>query len=468
MSSERDPADTVALRAIAPEPAPDRDPASREPSARRGSRFTRPGVVTATAVLLTVGIGAGLLWARDDGAGPATGSGPEIRTVAVTRTDLAGTREIQGTLGYTAPRTVRGPAEGRTTWFAAQEKTVERGQPLYRVDERPAVVFYGSTPLYRRLDTVGLTGRDVQVVADNLKALGYDIGSQPSPGARIQPSAPPAGEPSAADRQEGERREAPAAEGSSGTPGSPGSEESGALSSDATDATGSSSSGASAEGPDAAPPPVTVGEGDGVLTSSLISAIRRWQPTVGMEPTGVLEVSDVVVTQAAVRVGEVLVQPGDEAAADLMTVTSTTKSVTVPVEALDIGSIKRKQRVTVVLPDRSTATGRVTAISSVVQSDQDSESRPGRTRINVSVSLDDPQAVKGFDSAPVQVQFEAESRKDVLAVPVGALLALREGGYALRLAEGRLVPVETGMFSEGLVEISGGGVTEGMKVETTA
>src|SRR5690606_39989288 len=59
-----------------------------------------------------------------------------------------------------------------------------------------------------------------------------------------------------------------------------------------------------------------------------------------------------VVTQAAVRVSEVLVQPGDEAATELMTVTATTKSVTVPVEALDIGSIKRKQRVTVVLPDR--------------------------------------------------------------------------------------------------------------------
>lgn len=187
-----------------------------------------------------------------------------------------------------------------------------------------------------------------------------------------------------------------------------------------------------------------------------------------MQPTGVLDTSDVVVTQAAVRVGEVLVQPGDEAAAELMTVTSTTKSVTVPVEALDIGSIKRQQRVTVVLPDRSEARGRVSGISSVIRGGQDSADQPGRSKVNVTVSLDDPEVVKNLDSAPVEARFEAEPRKDVLAVPVGALLALREGGYALRRTGGGLVPVETGMFAEGLVEISGKGVTDGMRVETTA
>ncbi|MFE1326100.1 peptidoglycan-binding protein [Streptomyces sp. NPDC058741] len=452
MSSERDPADTVMLRKVADGPGPEPDP--RRP-ARHSSRFTRRGVVTATAVLLTLGVGAGLLWARDDTGAPAADSGPEIRTVAVTRTDLSGTREIKGTLGYTSPRTLRGPGQGRVTWLAKQGTTVERGRPLYRVDERPTVVFHGITPLYRRLDAVGLTGRDVRVVADNLRALGYDIGRQPPPGTRIQPSRPAAPDASGADRPDEERGEASGSQ-------PPPTEESGTPPSD------SSSSGAPAGDPQAAaPPPVTVKEGDGVLTSSLMAAVRRWQPTVGMQPTGVLDVSDVVVTQTAVRVSEILVQPGDEAA-ELMTVTSTTKSVTVPVEALDIGSIKRKQRVTVVLPDRSETTGRVSAISSVIRGGQDGADQPGRSKINVTVSLDAPEAVKDLDSAPVETQFEAESRNDVLAVPVGALLALREGGYALRVAGGDLVPVETGMFAEGLVEISGEGVREGMKVEATA
>ncbi|MDX3366261.1 peptidoglycan-binding protein [Streptomyces sp. ME02-6987-2C] len=450
MRGERDPADTVMLRAIAD--GPERE---REPGSRRSSRSRRRGVISATAVLLTFGVGAGLLWARGDAGAPAVGGGPDIRTVTVTRTDLSGTREIGGTLGYTSPRTLRGPGQGRVTWLAKPGTAVERGRPLYRVDERPTVVFYGSTPMYRRLDAVGLTGRDVRVVADNLTALGYDIGSQPSPGMRIQPSRPAAPGTSAAHRPEGGREEAsasqpPPAEESDAPPAEP------------------SPSDASAGGPEAAPPPVTVKEGDSVLTSSLTAAIRRWQPTVGMQPTGVLDVSDVVVTQAAVRIGEILVQPGDEATAELMTVTSTTKSVTVPVEAVDIGSIKRKQRVTVVLPDRSEARGRVTGFSSVVRGGQDGTDRPGPSRIDVTVSLDDPEAVKNLDAAPVEARFEAESRRDVLAVPVGALLALREGGYSLRLTGGGLVPVKTGMFAEGLVEVSGEGVTEGMKVEATS
>jgi multidrug efflux pump subunit AcrA (membrane-fusion protein) len=47
------------------------------------------------------------------------------------------------------------------------------------------------------------------------------------------------------------------------------------------------------------------------------------------------------------------------------------------------------------------------------------------------------------------------------------LLALGEGGYALQVAEGgktRLVGVRTGMFAGDLVEVTGPGLTAGMRV----
>ena len=54
------------------------------------------------------------------------------------------------------------------------------------------------------------------------------------------------------------------------------------------------------------------------------------------------------------------------------------------------------------------------------------------------------------------------------ARPVSALLALVEGGYAVEVIEAdssvRLTAVETGMFADGLVEISGEGLSEGMNV----
>jgi hypothetical protein len=65
----------------------------------------------------------------------------------------------------------------------------------------------------------------------------------------------------------------------------------------------------------------------------------------------------------------------------------------------------------------------------------------------------------------VDVTFTASERKNVLTVPVAALLALAEGGYGVQLVdEGgtRIVRVETGLFSGGRVEISGADVAEGM------
>ena len=47
----------------------------------------------------------------------------------------------------------------------------------------------------------------------------------------------------------------------------------------------------------------------------------------------------------------------------------------------------------------------------------------------------------------------------MLAVPVEALLALAEGGYAVEVSDGdgttHLVGVELGVFADGLVEITG-------------
>ncbi|GAA3417995.1 hypothetical protein [Streptosporangium vulgare] len=89
----------------------------------------------------------------------------------------------------------------------------------------------------------------------------------------------------------------------------------------------------------------------------------------------------------------------------------------------------------------------------------------GESTIDLDVTLDDPGDLGRLDQAPVTVNLRSERHADVLSVPVEALLALREGGYGLRLAGGRIVPVETGLFAAGRVEVSGNGLAEGMKVE---
>ena len=59
---------------------------------------------------------------------------------------------------------------------------------------------------------------------------------------------------------------------------------------------------------------------------------------------------------------------------------------------------------------------------------------------------------------------------DVLAVPVSALLALSEGGYAVEIDDGAggtaLVGVEAGMYADGWVEVTSAQLEAGMRVVT--
>src|SRR5262249_12687605 len=49
---------------------------------------------------------------------------------------------------------------------------VKRGEPLFKIDQRPVVALYGSLPLYRTLQD-GTTGADVKQLERNLADLGY-------------------------------------------------------------------------------------------------------------------------------------------------------------------------------------------------------------------------------------------------------------------------------------------------------
>ncbi|MGI5451861.1 hypothetical protein ACQEWB_01480 [Streptomyces sp. CA-249302] len=395
-------------------------------------------VVVGTVALAVVVASAWTVtaWQNDDGK-PDTESGGAVRTATavVTRSDLSNAQTLDGTLGYGRATTVKGGKAGLITWLPTTGTTVRRGRPLYRVDNVPVPVFYGSTPLYRTLDARGTSGPDVRTVADNLRELGYDIGVQPSVGTWVTPQ-PVTG---------------------------------------ATAASVTASPAPASSGPPEAPSPtstapVQVQHGDGVLTADLIAAIKRWQTATGMPSTGVLGVGDLTVLSGAVRVEGVQAQLADAADGALMTVTSTTKSVTVPVDPSDAGSMRRGDAVTVSLPDASTARGTIASIGTAVRTSDASsgDDTSGQPRLTVGITLRDTAAVRGLNSAPVQVKFTSETRKGVLTVPIGALMALREGGYAVQLPGGRLVAVKTGMFSKGLVEVSGDGIGAGTKVVTTS
>jgi multidrug efflux pump subunit AcrA (membrane-fusion protein) len=85
----------------------------------------------------------------------------------------------------------------------------------------------------------------------------------------------------------------------------------------------------------------------------------------------------------------------------------------------------------------------------------------------VIVAIADQEALGALEAALVDVEFVSAKRDGVLTAPIAALLARPEGGFGVEIVEGnttRIVPVTTGMFANGRVEISGEDIAEGMKV----
>ncbi|MEV4616701.1 hypothetical protein AB0K43_29525 [Kitasatospora sp. NPDC049258] len=435
---------------------------SADPGSGPRSRARRVTLLALPCLACAVVSGVVVFEQRHHRGSDTATAGASAATAAVVRTDLADTQTLNGTLGYGGPQTVTGNRAGLVTGLPAAGGTVTQGQELYRVNDRPVPLFYGATPLFRPLDTAGLVGRDVKTVADNLKALGYTIGAQPAPGARVtqHPAAPDG--PQAASRPSATT----AATEPSATPG--------------RTATAAASGRTAPAGAQTAPSPAStaivaqVQPGDGVLTPTLIEAIKRWQTKAGLPVTGTLDVGDVAVLSGPVRIGAVLAHVGDPATAQLLTLTGTDKVVTVPVPATGVDAMKAGDPVSVVLPDNSTVAGTVAQVSSAVQGGSGSggggggEAAGTGPMVNVAVSLDDASAVRQVDAAPVQARFTSQTRQGVLAVPVGALLAVSQGGYAVQQVDGRLLSVKTGLFAKGMVEISGAGITEGLRVVTAS
>jgi peptidoglycan hydrolase-like protein with peptidoglycan-binding domain len=382
----------------APVTAPERAaqmPFPATPGRRRG-RIVVAGVLL--VVLAGAGVGGYLLLADRSSSTDAT-TAKAVTAAAISRTNLVDTEQEDGSLGYDDQQTLRSGVRGVLTALPDEGATVSRGQTLYRVDDKPVTLWYGTLPLYRPLADGVDDGPDVKQLEENLDALGYGEG-------------------------------------------------------------------------------LTV---DDHFSSVTTDAVKAWQADRGLEETGKVDATQVVFVGHAVRVGEHKASVGDQvnAGAPVAAMSSTTRVATVELAADSASIAHVGDKVDIELPSGRTVKGTITKVGKVATTPSPTSGGSGsggssdEATITVTIRVDNPRGTGDLDQTPVKVDFVKERKRDVLAVPVTALVALAEGGYAVEVSDPttnttHLVKVTTGLFAGGQVEVTGAGLHQGQRVVVPA
>ncbi|MDF2732454.1 MAG: hypothetical protein K0S92_1087 [Desertimonas sp.] len=197
---------------------------------------------------------------------------------------------------------------------------------------------------------------------------------------------------------------------------------------------------------------------DGDWTDATTRAVKAFQEDRGQDDDGEISRGEIVTIPGPLRVSKVagvVGQPANEAG---ITVTDPEQTVNVDLDVADATLLAVGDAVTVELPDGSSVAATVASIGEA------STDESGATTFPVEIVVEG-----GTDlptGSPVDVVVSIVAATDVLTVPVEAVLALAEGGYAVEVRDGattHLVGVELGTFADGFVEITGD-VAEGAEV----
>jgi hypothetical protein len=347
---------------------------------------------------------------------------PPANTVKVARRTLSAMVSLDGTLTYRTgadgtPYSVINQAQGTYTELPQIGQVISHGQVLYRVDDNPVVLLYGSTPAYRSL-SAGATGVDVAELNADLVALGYATSNQLTP----TPSYFGSATTTAVEKLQ------------------------------------------SALG---VPQNGTLSVGQAVFEPSAVRVT-----TVSPQLGSITQTGQTVVqgssTSRQVQVALDASQQTDVAVGDKVTITLPNNQTT-PGVVSSVG--------TVATCPPGSGSGASSPSSAAPGTDTCSSGSSGSSTtptITVDVTPFDPTATGTWDQAPVQVTITTASAPSALVVPVTALLAQSGGGYAVEVVDPggthHLVAVSLELFddADGLVQVTGSELAAGQKVVVPA
>lgn len=219
---------------------------------------------------------------------------------------------------------------------------------------------------------------------------------------------------------------------------------------------------------------------DAELTSTTAAAVASWQEALGLEATGEVELGRVAFLRGPQRVSELEATlgealgggdgGGEPPSIPVLRTSSTRRVVSVELEANQQSIAHRGQRVEVVLPAGAEVPGKVSGLAAVeASSGEGGQGEEVEAAVEATVSVTGKHEIPALDGASVSVLFTQQVRKQVLSVPLTALVAIggeRFAVVAIEAAQRPQIVVTPGLAADGYVEVEGEGLREGMRVET--
>ena len=413
----------------APAQAPE-DAAVLPPGGRRRRPGRRKRIITSAVVVVVVAAaGGGYYGVKKLHKPPPPPTADPFPTAlqTISKRSLSQQTSVDGTLGFSGNYTVVVPSgssgsssggsssssgfsgsSGETfTWLPADGRVVHQGQRLYSVTNSPAVLLYGSVPIYRGLSQ-GMSGPDVQQLNHDLVALGYASKSD------LDPTSDYFSSETAIALEK--------------------------LQSDH----GLTQSGTLPLG-EAVFEPSAVRVGN--VTATLGAPVQPGTPVLtGTSGTrqAVAQVDPTELPNVSVGAKVSITLPDNQTTPGVVTSIGTTASNSSP------GS------------SGSGPSGSSSGSSS-------GGSGSSSATVNVDIRLGHPSAAGNLDQAPITVNITAQTVSNVLAVPIDALVST-PSGYGVEVAGSggarRIVPVTLGLFddAQGLVQVTGKGLAAGQQV----
>ncbi|MDX2378616.1 MAG: peptidoglycan-binding domain-containing protein [Acidimicrobiia bacterium] len=204
-----------------------------------------------------------------------------------------------------------------------------------------------------------------------------------------------------------------------------------------------------------------------------VAAIARFQQSIGMEQTGVLDARHYLLVAPDRTVRDVFVaeQESVDRSTLFLTLGTPTLVASADVAAEEIDDFELGDTVVVETADGALLDAVLVRIADVADppaAPDDSPTIEVAFELVIDGGTDAALGLGEIVAGPATVLVEAARIEDALVVPTRALLSLSEGGFAVevRTAAGanQLVAIELGTFDDGVVEISSGDITVGDEV----